>query len=42
MVSPRSMMKYKNIMYNSLDVVAKNFFGLYISYKIKNLSPQTL
>ena len=32
----------KNIMYNSLDVVAKNFFGLYISYKIKNLSPQTL
>jgi len=29
----------KNIMYNSLDVVAKNFFGLYISYKIKNLSP---
>tara|TARA_B100001094_G_scaffold94045_2_gene89846 strand:+ start:37 stop:723 length:687 start_codon:yes stop_codon:yes gene_type:complete len=27
-------MPYKNISYNMLDVVAKNFYGLYIYYKI--------
>ena len=27
-------MEYKNISYNLLDIVAKNFYGLYIYYKI--------
>jgi len=25
---------YKNISYNILDIIAKNFYGLYIYYKI--------
>ena len=25
---------YKNISYNMLDIVAKNFYGIYIYYKI--------
>ena len=28
----------KNILYNILDVIAKNFYGLFIYYKIKNIS----
>mgnify|MGYP006166731037 CR=1 FL=1 len=28
----------KNIAYNSLDVVSKNFYGLYIYYKIINVA----
>lgn len=27
---------YKNTMYNGLDIIAKNFFGLFLYYKIKN------
>lgn len=30
--------KYKNIGYNLLDIVSKNFYGLYIYYIIKQLS----
>lgn len=28
----------KNIAYNILDVIAKNFFGMYLSYKIKKIN----
>ena len=28
---------YKNTMYNCLDIVSKNFYGLYIYYYIRNL-----
>lgn len=28
---------YKNTMYNCLDIIAKNFYGLFIYYYIKNL-----
>ena len=30
----------KNISYNMLDIVSKNFYGLYIYYRIKELSNQ--
>ena len=30
--------KMKNISYNLLDIVAKNFYGLYIYYKILEVS----
>lgn len=33
--------KLKNISYNLLDIVAKNFYGLYIYYKILQLSNHT-
>ena len=29
--------KPKNISYNMLDIIAKNFYGLFIYYKIKKL-----
>ena len=28
----------KNISYNLLDIVSKNFYGLFIYYKVKELS----
>lgn len=33
--------KFKNISYNLLDIIAKNFYGLYIYYKILQLSNHT-
>ena len=30
----------KNILYNILDVIAKNFYGLFIYFKIKNIKTQ--
>lgn len=32
--------KYKNISYNLLDIVSKNFYGLYIYYVIKMIAAQ--
>ena len=32
--------KYKNISYNLLDIVSKNFYGLYIYYVIKMIATQ--
>ena len=29
----------KNIMFNGLDILAKNFFGLFLTYQIQSLSP---
>ena len=34
--------KKKNIGYNLLDIVSKNFYGLYIYYVIKTISLKTL
>ena len=36
-VSAMLPLQQKNIAYNMLDIVAKNFYGLYIYYKIKEL-----
>ena len=36
-VSAMFPLQQKNIAYNMLDIVAKNFYGLYIYYKIKKL-----
>tara|TARA_B100002019_G_C21049978_1_gene488761 strand:- start:39 stop:725 length:687 start_codon:yes stop_codon:yes gene_type:complete len=36
-VSAMLPLQQKNISYNMLDIVAKNFYGLYIYYKIKEL-----
>ena len=33
-------MKQKNICYNMLDIVSKNFYGLYIYYQVKTISIQ--
>ena len=30
----------KNNMFNILDIFAKNFFGLYLYYKVKNISQE--
>lgn len=36
-ISAMLPLQQKNIAYNMLDIVAKNFYGLYIYYKIKQL-----
>ena len=33
---------YKNISYNFLDIVAKNFFGLYLFYKIRKIHKEKM
>ncbi len=33
---------YKNITYNFLDIVAKNFFGLFLYYKIKQVAKEKM
>ena len=36
-VATTQEIKLKNVSYNGLDLVAKNFYGLYIYYKIAQL-----
>ena len=31
---------YKNIAFNFLDIIAKNFFGLFLFYKIRTIHNQ--